>query len=298
MYFYGPMNRFLLLFLLFINYSTSSGQNIAIDTSLNFSRSSSDNLSPAWSPDSKKLVYQSNRTGNWDIFLYDLEKDTTIQLTCSRQNEQHPKWHPNRNLIVFDAERDSSQYLYKINLETREVSPLFERKVICKQVSISSDGRMIYFLGYDEQHKNWELFSYHFIYDNLNQLTNVKENGLFTDLSTDGKSVCYNYRSQIYPFNRLQIFNWYGNEKEQFDAFNISQAVWHPGGLKIYFISDKDNLEGELYSFWKDGSHLMRLTDDDFKMCDVSVSPDGTNIASSVLMSGNYEIMIIPIESF
>lgn len=292
------MNRFLLLFLLFINCSTSSGQIIAIDTSLNFSRNSSDDLSPAWSPDSKKLVYQSNRTGNWDIFLYDLEKDTTIQLTFSRQNEQHPKWHPNSNFIVFDAGKDSSQYLYKIDLETWEVSPLFNRKVICKQVSFSADGRMIYFLGYDEQHKNWELFSYHFIYDNLNQLTNFKENGLFLDLSTDGKSVCYNYRSQTYPFNRLQIFNWYGNEMEQFDAFNILQAVWHPDGLKIYFISDKDKLEGELYSFWKDGSHLMRLTSDDFKMCDVSVSTDGTTFACSVLINGNYEIMIIPIESF
>ena len=294
------MSRILPVFLLSIlfNIQIIIGQIITVDTSQNITKNAGNDLSPNWSPNSKKLVYQSDRNGNWDIFIYDLEKDTTIQLTFNLRNEQRPLWHPYRKLVVFDRGNDTSQYLYKIDLKSRKISPLFEREINCKQLSIAKDGRIVYFLGYDTSHENWELFSYHFIYDNLNQLTDFKEDGLFFDLSPDGKTICYGYQSFFYPFQRFNIFNWYGDELEKFEAFNSSFATWHPDGLKIYFISDQDNLKGEIYSIWKDGTHLMRLTDDNFRVHDISFSPDGKSMACSVLLKGNYEIIIIPLESF
>lgn len=292
------MNRILSVFLLMVNFSFGYSQIIVIDTLLNVSRNAGDDLSPAWSPDSKKLVYQSDRNGNRDIFMYDLEMDSTIQLTFSLQNEQHPEWHPFGNAVIFDAGDDTMQYLYKISLNTLKISPLFDRQIICKQPVMANDGRMVYFLGYDAPHEKWELFSYHFIYDNLNQLTYFKEDGLFLDLSPDGKRICYTYDAFMYPYQRLQIFNWYGNELQLFEDYNITYATWHPDGLKIYFVSDMDDLEGELYSIWRDGTHLMRLTDDNFQINDLSISPDGKSLACSVMLNGNYEIMIIPLESF
>lgn len=292
------MKRIFLVLLLMVYFSFGYCQIIAIDTSLNISKNTGDDVSPAWSPDSKKLVYQSDRNGNCDIFMYNLDMDSTIQLTFSLQNEQHPVWHPNGRAIIFDAGDDTMQYLYKIGLKTLKISPLFDRQIICKQPVMANDGRMVYFLGYDAQHENWELFSYHFVYDNLNQLSYYKNNSTFLGLAPDGKTVLYGYQSYAYPFHRLQLYNWYGNELQSFEDYNIMYATWHPDGLKIYFISDKDDLEGELYSFWKDGTHLIRLTDDNYKMNHLSISPDGKSLACSVLNNGNYEIMIIPLESF
>jgi len=157
---------------------------------------------------------------------------------------------------------------------------------------------MVYFLGFDEQNENWELFSYHFIYDNINQLTNHKNDGLVLDLSPEGKKILYAYSTYPYPFYRLQILNWYGDVLEEFDNFNIIDASWHPDGLKIYFISDKDQLEGELYSIWKDETHIQRLTYDEFQIRDICFSPDGKTIACSVSINGNFEIIIIPLETF
>jgi len=292
------MNRFLSVFFLLVNINIGFGQIISIDTSRNISRNEGDDISPAWSPDSKTLVYQSNRHGNWDIFMYDTEQDTTFRLTSDMRDEQHPVWHPYQYFIVFDAGNDTTQYLHKISLKTLKISPLFNRQIICKQPVMAQDGRMVYFLGYDAPHGNWELFSYHFIYDNLNQLSYFKEDGTFLGLSPDGKTIFYGYRSFSYPFHRLQLYNWYGNELESFEDYNISHAAWHPEGLKMYFISDKEHLEGELYSIWKDGTHKMRLTDDNLHMREVRISPDGSLMACTILLNGNYEIVIIPLESF
>ena len=289
---------FTLSYLVVFGILDSRSQIISIDTSKNISRSSGDDMAAEWSPDGEQLIYQSNRNGNWDIFLYDFVLDTTIQLTYNSTNEQNPQWHPLGYQVVYDSGKDADQFLYLLNMETGTTAPLFDRKIICKQASLAPDGRMVYFLGFDEQNENWELFSYHLIYDNLNQLTNHKNDGLVLDLSPDGKKVLYTYSTYPYPFYRMQIFNWYGDVQEEFDDFNIIDASWHPDGLKIYFISDKDQLEGELYSIWKDETHIQRLTYDEFQIRDICFSPDGKTIACSVSINGNFEIIIIPLETF
>jgi len=276
----------------------SISQIISIDISKNISKSSGDDMAAEWSPDGNKLIYQSNRNGNWDIFQYDITLDTTMQLTYNSSNEQNPQWHPSGNQLIYDSDKDADQFLYLQNLESGAISSLFDRKIICKQASLAPDGRMVYFLGFDEQNENWELFSYHFIYDNLNRLTDHKNDGLLLDLSPDGKKVLYTYSTYPYPYKRLQILNWYGDVLEEFDNFNIADASWHPDGLKIYFISDKDHLGGELYSIWKDKTHIQRLTDDEFKLRDACLSPDGETIACSVFINDNFEIIIIPLETF
>ena len=279
-------------------FSESIAQIISIDTLKNISRSAGDDMAAEWSPDGQQLIYQSNRNGNWDIFLYDFVLDTTIQLTYDSTNEQNPKWHPVGSQLVYDSDKDADQFLYLLNIETGTTTPLFDRKIFCKQASLAPDGRMVYFLGFDKQNENWELFSYHFIYDNINQLTDHKNDGLVVDLSPDGKKVLYTYSTYPYPFYRMQIYNWYGDVLEEFDNFNISDASWHPAGLKIYFISDKDQLEGELYSIWKDETHLQQLTYDEFQIRDFCFSPDGKTIACSVSINGNFEIIIISLETF
>lgn len=271
---------------------------IEIDTSANISRCSSNDIFATWSPDGNKIVYQSDRNGNWDIFVYDMLADTTIQITYSAEDEQHPVWHPIEKAIIFDAGTDQNLYLYKFELSTGQTIPLFDRQVICKQPSITGDGRMVYFLGFNNQHGNWELFSYHFIYDNLNQLTRMKQDGTYLGLSPDGKLILYGYNSDFYPYHHLKIFNWYGMATVKMNEHNILYAAWHPDGLKMYYISNKENPEGELYSIWKDGTHELRLTDDHFQINDFSISPDGNFLACSVFVNGNCEIIIIPINSF
>ena len=152
----------------------SISQIISIDISKNISKSSGDDMAAEWSPDGNKLIYQSNRNGNWDIFVYDFTFDTTIQLTFDSSDEQNPQWHPSGNQLIYDSDKDAYQFLYLLNLESGTTSSLFDRKIICKQASLAPDGRMVYFLGFDEQNENWELFSYHFIYGNLNRLTDFK----------------------------------------------------------------------------------------------------------------------------
>jgi Tol biopolymer transport system component len=86
--------------------------------------------------------------------------------------------------------------------------------------------------------------------------------------------------------------------EDSFQDFNIIDPEWFPGGLKIIFVSDKDDKAGEIYTIWKDGSHLERLTNDSLIIKNPVVSPTLKYMAVSVLVDGGFDLFVIPLEDY
>src|SRR3979490_3356670 len=49
---------------------------------------------PMPSPDGKKVAFQSNRTGDWEIFVIDMDGSNIRQLTHSKGFDGGPIWSP------------------------------------------------------------------------------------------------------------------------------------------------------------------------------------------------------------
>jgi len=58
-------------------------------------------VQPSFSPDGKAVAFTSNRSGNWDLWLMDLENRRTTQLTRSPWHEVHPSFSPDGQQIVY-----------------------------------------------------------------------------------------------------------------------------------------------------------------------------------------------------
>jgi len=58
---------------------------------------------PAWSPDGKTIVFQSNRGGNWDIWTVPAEGGKPTQLTNDEDFDYHPSWSPDGKFIVYGS---------------------------------------------------------------------------------------------------------------------------------------------------------------------------------------------------
>lgn len=74
----------------------------------------------SWSPDSKKAVYVSDRTGENQIYLYDFQEKKEIKLTDSQVYANMPKFSPDGKWIAYCHERDE---INLINVETKEIKP-------------------------------------------------------------------------------------------------------------------------------------------------------------------------------
>lgn len=58
-------------------------------------------VQPAFSPDGRRVAFASDRSGNWDIWIIDIEDKTVTQVTRSTDPELHPSWSPGGDQVVY-----------------------------------------------------------------------------------------------------------------------------------------------------------------------------------------------------
>ncbi|MEO7658659.1 MAG: peptidase S41, partial [Pyrinomonadaceae bacterium] len=79
----------------------------------------------AWSPDSKKLVYVSERDGSMSLFQYDFATETEIRLTSGPHMDASPKFSPNGKSIAF-IRNGRAIFIYESDSkQQREVCKIF-----------------------------------------------------------------------------------------------------------------------------------------------------------------------------
>jgi len=74
------------------------------------SENSADDIHPTWGPNNEWIAFSSNRTGNYEIYLTDVNNDTLIQLTDDPALDQYPAWNPEKNWIAFSSDRYSGNW--------------------------------------------------------------------------------------------------------------------------------------------------------------------------------------------
>jgi TolB protein len=64
-----------------------------------------DDITPAASPDGKRIAFASNRNRFWDLYLMDLASGAVTQLTDTPEYEGAPTWSPDGTFLAYEAYR-------------------------------------------------------------------------------------------------------------------------------------------------------------------------------------------------
>jgi TolB protein len=62
-----------------------------------------DDITPAVSPDGKRLAFASNRSGNYDLYVMSLEDGSIFQFTETKDYEASPSWSPDGQWLAYEA---------------------------------------------------------------------------------------------------------------------------------------------------------------------------------------------------
>ena len=76
--------------------------------------------SPAWSPDGTRIVFSSDRKGDWtnyEIYVMDADGGNLQRLTENRDNDGAPAWSADGKRIAFSSDREGNFEIYVMDAD-------------------------------------------------------------------------------------------------------------------------------------------------------------------------------------
>ena len=275
---------------------------------------------PYWSPDGSQIVFQSNRSGAWQIHVVNADGSGLRRLTHDEANDETPVWHPDGEHILFVSDRDGNLELYLMDADGRNQRNLTNHPAPDGHPKFSFDGKRIIFnsgrasdpalyggevMARDMNHEIYEMA---LDGSDLRRLTDHPLWDTYPSISPDGRHIAF----------RRVIVNGAGDrDSEVFiaerdgsnprnltnDAAFDGYPAWSADGSKLVFASNRDGGEDfsdfNVYAVNPDGTGLQRLTHSPgYEDARPIFTRDGTRIVFNRQIGGTgaMEIFIVPVQ--
>ena len=107
--------------------------------------SSNQLLSPAWSPDGRRLAYVSFENDRTEIFVQDVTTGKRSKISSEPGINSAPAWSPDGGTIALTLSSGGDPEIYLLDVESRKLRKLTNHYGIDTEPAWSPDGRFIYF---------------------------------------------------------------------------------------------------------------------------------------------------------
>ena len=241
-----------------------------------------------------RIVFQSNRDGNNEIYIMNGDGSGLTNLTNNLADDQAPFWSPDGKRIAFQSSRDGNSEVYVMDADGSNVTRLTTNPTDDAVDGWSPDGKRILF--HSDRNGNYEVYAMNADGTDQTNLTNSPADDEIPDWSPDGTKIAFMSDRDGNP--EIYVMNADGSNPSRLtnspgeDLF----PYWSPDGTRIAFFSHRDG-NSELYIMNWDGSNQVNLSNnsaDDEPPA--SWSADGMKILFSSNRNGNYEIYVMNLD--
>lgn len=251
---------------------------------------------PTLSSDGRTILFESDRTGNSEIYTMNVDGTNIKQLTFNDSNDDSPAWSSDGKLIAFASVRDGDSEIYVMDRNGQNQKRLTKSAGDDSHPKFSSDGSRIIFnsarttgdLSLEWGKQTHEIFSMKIDGSDIEQLTRNKTVTTYAAFSADGKKIIFRKVTDRPGFNWDLSINARNSEVFILDIasgqqVNLSNSpaydgwpVWTPDG-RIVFASNRNGIPSRsaLYIVNADGTGLKQITDSRYSYNQHSISPDG-----------------------
>ena len=209
---------------------------------------------------SSRLLFHSNRSGNYDIYLLDLGTGAVERLTDSTDHEIEPTISPDGTRIAFARTRAAprGQDIYVMAVDGADAQRItYMEDSIAMSPDWSPDGSEIIF--YATQTSRFHIFSVSPEGGDVRELPGGNQNDLMPDWSPDGSQIVFvsdrDGRADLYVMaadgsNQERLTDSMGDEQ---------RPRWSPDGQTIVFQADYET-HRELYRLVVETGEIEQLT--------------------------------------
>jgi YVTN family beta-propeller protein len=223
-----------------------------------------------------KIVFESRRSGNWEIYLMEADGTHQTRLTYTTAENRAPFWSPDGRKILFVSDRDGNKEVYRMNADGSEQRNLTRSAGDDFSPSWSPNGQWITYVSKrDGQREIYRM---------------DPEGGRQSRLTSAGDNWNPNW-SPILSGGPC------GSENRPPMPPDPAQLLAKPESClrqKVAFVSNRDG-NNEIYLMNADGTDQENLTKNSAEdgRGSHSWSPDGSKIAWVTNRDGNWEIYVM-----
>jgi len=207
------------------------------------------------------LTYESQRTGDWDIYAFDPLHNRSINLTRSPGGDTDASWSPDGEKLAFISWRAGTPNLFMLTITPPRVFQLDDHRMAVGYHPVwSPDSRQIVY----EVERSGSIDLYRVDIDaplsSVIALTNLPTDSRFPAWSPDGTQIAY--VSWATGDAEIMVMGADGTNNAnltQNHGWDVSPA-WSPDGTEITFFSLRDRTNLELLLMDQAGGNLRRIT--------------------------------------
>ncbi|MBA2702924.1 MAG: PD40 domain-containing protein [Blastocatellia bacterium] len=257
---------------------------------------------PSWSPDGKRIAFDSSDTGVASIWSVTAEGDDLKKLSGELRNAADVIYGPDNKSIYFVTDRGDS--IQQLRL-TRTGDPVGEPSKVfdasgsrIRQISISANSKRIVYSALSTSGDIWATpvsATGNSADNNATQLTQGKNTrNSWPAFSPDGRKILYLVYSVGASF-QLWLMDADGKNKSELTT-DAANASWFPDGKRIGFAGAVDN-RAAFWSMTIESRKKEKLFDFDEYIHYTRLSPDGKQVAFNLARSGTLNIWVTSTDS-
>jgi TolB protein len=215
-----------------------------------------DDIQPRWNPQGDKVVFSSNRAGNWDIWLVNCDGTNLTQITQDRTDEVAPCFSPDGRKIAFTVwgQRSDQWEIWTCAVDRPGI-----RRFLCYGMfpDWSPDGQRITFQRARQRGTRWfSVWTIELVGEEARHPTEIAYSDSYACIaprwSPDGQSIAYCAVSQtaartseltVLPADVWVVDARNGIRSKMTDgAAGAFNPTWSNTG-RIYFVSAREGVE-------------------------------------------------------
>lgn len=252
---------------------------------------------PRWSPDGEKIVFYSNKSGNFDIYVMNSDGSDMKQLTFDDSYDGMPAWSSDGKRISFASKRGGDFDIYAMNSDGSGIKELIKTENFEGTHRWSSDGNYIAFEGNNNNNNNnTDIYLFDVRTKKIKRLTTDEGND-FAPLFLNGREniVFQSSRTGKYQIYKLNLKTEELKALTSGKSHNLIGSANRDESLLTYISYESGS--PQIYIMNIDGSDKRKITNSDIEKYKAELSPDGDRIVyNEIRMNGKkreYDICII-----
>ena len=253
----------------------------------------SNNLHPDISPNGNRIIFESDRDGNSEIYLMNIDGSNLRQLTNNAAIDTAPVWSRDGKKILFRSTRESERHPWPYYVMNPDGTKQVRVDDVDDHANVfrdwSPDGSKV-LLFKDSGSKNTDIYCMNADGTGEQRLTFKKAYDCDMSFSPDGTKIVYeSILGKDVSTAVIMIMEVDGSNKIQLASG--TDPKWSPDGFRILYKARDDAGECcEIYVMQADGSDQTRLAANGYFH---RWLPDGSKIIYFASASGTHQIYIM-----